>query len=317
MEQDSSAIEYRELQRADLPSFEQVMLQGLGAWEQATGLGQVSMVQFQSFRNRGIWALFAFMRAMGRVPIRIFVGVNRGQVLGTASVLFLPNYAYIAGVVTDSAVRGRGIATQLLERTHALAKQKGKPWSALDVDSENESAIRVYRRLGYQERARFAWYVGPTPLASASSNHTVTEVPRSQMSEVAAWVDRNRPPAVRDPIPATGRRLSHFETITRLPRTPVGTWKLTSAGQTAAVVRGSFLPSVRTSYVILAAWDPGLTGDSLLSAVAPAVNWTRSLGATRMVVAVSEPLDMWAPAMAAMGLQKVISSVLMVRASAP
>ncbi len=317
MERDSSAIEYRELRRADLPSFEKVVLQGLGTWEQATGLGQVSVAQILSFRHRGIWALFTFMRALGRVPIRIFVGVNRGQVLGTASVLSLPDTGYVVGVATDSAARGRGIATRLLEQTQLVSQRKGKSWLALDVDSENETAIRVYRRLGYKESARFGWYVGSTPVTSANPAGTATEVHRSQMREVAAWVDHNQLPAIHDAMPATGRRLSHFEIICRLPRTPARTWKLSSSGQITAVVQGSYLPTVRTGYVIPVAWDSALPGDSLLSLVTPVIDWIRSLGAKRTVVVVSDPPGAWEPVMAVLGLPMVVSSTLMVRPSAP
>lgn len=185
----------------------------------------------------------------------------------------------------------------------------------LDVDSENATAIRVYRRLGYEERAKFRWYVGLTPVASANSADSATEVPRSQMSEVAVWVDRSRPPAIRDPMPATSRRLSHFEIITRLPRAPTRMWRLSSSGQTTAVVRGSYLPAVRTGYVIPAAWDPALSGESLLSLVTPVVNWILSLGATRTVVVVSDPPGEWEPVMDALGLPMTVSSTLMVSSS--
>jgi len=293
------------------------MPQGLGAWEQATGLDQVSVAQFQSLRHRSIWTFFAFMRALDRAPIRFFVAVDRGEVLGTASVLLLPNVGYIVGVVTDSAVRGRGIATHLLEQTHLVAQRKGKSWLALDVDSENVTAIRVYRRLGYEARARFGWYAGATPTMGADSSGAATEVQRSQMSEVAAWVDRSRPPAIRDPMPATGRRLSHFEIFFRMPRTPTRTWRLSTSGQTTAVVRGSYLPTVRTGYLIPAAWDSALPADSLLSLVTQVVSWVRSLGATRTVVVVSDPPGAWEQAIAALGLPKVVSSTLMVRSLQP
>jgi len=316
MERDPSVIEYHELRRADFPSFEKVMLQSVGALERATGLDQFGLAQLQQLHHRGIWTLFTFMRALGRAPIRIFVGVDRGQVLGTASVLLLPNAGYIVGVATDSPTRGRGIATHLLEQTRILAQRKDKSWLLLDVESENETAIRVYRRLGYEGRARFGWYVGSTPTMSTNPAGTAMEVNRSEMSEVAAWVDHNRPPTIRDPMPTTSRRLSHFEIMLRMPRTPARTWKLSSSGQTTAVVRGSYLPTVRTGYVIPAAWNPALSGDSLLSLVTPAVSWIRSLGATRTVVVVSDPPGAWEPAMAALGLPRVVSSTLMVRPSA-
>lgn len=256
------------------------------------------------------------MRTVGRAPIQVFVGADQGQVLGTASLMLLPNAGYVFGVATDSVARGRGIASHLTELTHLAAQRKGKPWVALDVESENETAIRVYRRLRYEEKARFDWHVGPTPTISDSAQN-VTEVPKSQMKEVASWVNLNQLPAVRDVLTATGQTLSHHETITRLPNTPPAkTWKLSSSGRTIGVVRGAYLPVIKTGFVIPAAWDPALFGDFLRLLVTPAINWFRSLGATRTVVVVPDPPGAWEQALAALGLPKAVSTTLMTRRSA-
>jgi hypothetical protein len=188
---------------------------------------------------------------------------------------------------------------------------------ALDVDSDNETAIRVYRKLGYEERARFNWHVGPTPTATARSAGIATEVPRSKMKEVAAWVNLHQPPTLRDPLPVTAKMFSPQENIANLPNTKKKTWSLSSSGQTTAVVRGFYLSMIKTVFVIPAGWDSAITGDSLLSLVAPVVDWARSLGVTRTVIVAPEPPGAWESAMFSLGLPKAASTMLMVRPSAP
>ena len=316
MTADSSAIEYRELQRADLPSFEKVVLQGLGALERATGLDQTSLTQIQSLRRWGIWALLTLLRALGQAPIRVFVAIERGEVVATASVLLLSETGYVAAVATDSAARGRGIATHLLEQARTLTHRKGRAWLALDVEAQNETAIRVYRRLGYAETARFGWYVGSTPSAGAPIEGTATEVPRSKRAELAAWVDRLRPPAIHDPLPATARRLSHLEISFGTPQTRVKTWRLSGGGEIVGVVRAIYSPKTQTGFVIPAGWDPAASGTALRDLVTPAVTWLQTLGTPRTVVVVPDPPGTWEPVLAALGLPKAVSTTLMVRSSA-
>jgi GNAT superfamily N-acetyltransferase len=315
MSSSPSAIEYHELRRADLASFDDVMLQGLGELERTTGLDQVAITQFRVLHRVPIWALFTFLRAMGRPPIRIFVGVDQNRVLGTASLVLLQKAGYILGVATDSSARGRGIATALLERLSLEAQGKGRPWVALDVESENETALRVYRRLGFEERARFSWYVGPSTAPSIDSSGNVTVVPRSQIREVAAWVDRNLSPAIREPLPATPRRFSHLELMARAPGSSVKTWQLSSSNKTRAVVRGFYVPIVRTCYALPVACDPTLSGESLLALVASAVSWARPLGAARTVATVPDPAGELESVMATLGLRRAVSTALMVRPS--
>jgi ribosomal protein S18 acetylase RimI-like enzyme len=310
-----SAIEYRELRRADLASFDDVMLQGLGELERATGLDQLATTQFKALHRVPIWALFAFLRAIGRPPIRIFVGADQNRVLGIASLVLLQKAGYILGVATDSSARGRGIATTLLERLSLEARRNGRPWVALDVESDNETALRVYKRLGFEERAKFGWYVGPSTAPSIDPSGTVAKVPRSQIREVAAWVDSNLSPAIREPLPATPRRFSHLELMTRAPGSLSKTWQLSSFNKTRAVVRGFYVPAVKTCYALPVICDPALTSESLLALLASAVGWARSLGAARTVATVSDPAGELESVMATLGLRRAVSTALMIRPS--
>jgi hypothetical protein len=190
---------------------------------------------------------------------------------------------------------------------------QGRRWTALDVDTDNETAIRVYRKLGYEEKARFNWHVGPTPRAVTHSVDMVTEVSRSKMKEMAAWVNLHQSEALHEPLPATAKMLSHHENIAQMPNTQTKTWSLSSSGQTTAVVRVCFLPIIETVFVIPAAWDYAISADSLLSLVAPALDWARTLGATRTEVVVPDRPGAWEKATDLIGLPQVVSTILMIR----
>jgi ribosomal protein S18 acetylase RimI-like enzyme len=62
----------------------------------------------------------------------------------------LPGELYIDTVCIDPAFRGKGIGTQLFTFTEELAKQKGYAKLALNVETQKESATRLYKRLGYE-----------------------------------------------------------------------------------------------------------------------------------------------------------------------
>jgi len=310
-----SGIEYRELRWADFPSWQRLMPQAPGAFERATGFDQTMDAMYSYLHRRGLWTLLAIMRAMGRPPLSFFVAVSQGRVLGNAMLVLLPKTGYIFAVVTDSANRNRGIASHILEETHRATRDKGRPWVALDVEPDNETALRLYRKLGFEERARSNWYVGPTPAAVTRSGDVATEVPRSKMKEVAAWVNIHQPPAIHELLPATAKMLHYGENVTQLPNTQTKTWSLTSSGKTTAVVRGAYLPMIKTVIAIPAGWDSAISSESLLSLVAPVVDWARSLEATRTEVVVPDPPGAWEQAMTTLGLPKLVSTMLMVRPS--
>ncbi len=54
-------------------------------------------------------------------------------------------------LAVDDAFRGQGIGTLLLARAEAKARSTGKRFLTLDVISENEGAIRLYERVGFEK----------------------------------------------------------------------------------------------------------------------------------------------------------------------
>jgi GNAT superfamily N-acetyltransferase len=308
----SAGLRVRGLRRRDLPSFEKVLLQGVGALERGIGLAETAAEMSRSLRRPLVWALFTLLRALGRT-IRIFVAVDSTGVRGTASVILYPRAGVVVGVATDAAARGHGIATRLMEEVRRLAERKRRAGLLLDVETDNEPALRLYRRLGYAERARFAWYTGPTPESTPENGDGIAEVPRASLATVAAWVDQHRSSGLAQLLPATPRRLSHLELLFRMPRSSSRTWELTTSKGRAGVVRGYYSPGNQTGYVLPAAWDPELPLEALRSLAAAAISWADGLGAVRSVVVVPDGESLWAATLEGLGLSPVVTTLTMVR----
>ena len=81
-------------------------------------------------------------------------------VLGNVIVLFRRNSgsAHIYSLTVDPAHRGRGIGRLLLRRAEEAAVARGLGTMQLEVRSDNDSAIRLYRGGGYQPSGVKAGY---------------------------------------------------------------------------------------------------------------------------------------------------------------
>lgn len=83
------------------------------------------------------------------------LGVLRGLlaflILNNSSpVKLLPNEMYIAVLVVDDSMRGKGIGTLLMQAAFEVAQQDKIHVVVLDVTDSNTSALRLYERLGFK-----------------------------------------------------------------------------------------------------------------------------------------------------------------------
>lgn len=103
------------------------------------------------------------LEALLRDPQRpVFVAAEEGQVLGYAfcihrhydgtGVSTCRKELYVDDVCVEERCRGRGIATALLERVYAYARESGCAFVTLNVWSGNESARRFYEHMGMTPR---------------------------------------------------------------------------------------------------------------------------------------------------------------------
>ena len=77
--------------------------------------------------------------------------------LGLAS-----GWAGLGAVWTDPAYRGRGLAAHLTARLADLARGEGVLMMHLQVEHDNEPALRLYRRLGFDTHSAYAYLTQPT-----------------------------------------------------------------------------------------------------------------------------------------------------------
>jgi ribosomal protein S18 acetylase RimI-like enzyme len=114
-------------------------------------LDLVSRTQPGPFRKRTV--------ELGR-----YLGIRRdGALVAMAGErMRVPGYTEISAVCTDPAHRGQGLAARLIRAVATGARDRGDlPFLA--AVTENEAALRVYRRIGFTDRARVVFHVLQVP----------------------------------------------------------------------------------------------------------------------------------------------------------
>ncbi len=82
----------------------------------------------------------------------ILLAVLNNRIVGVAVIVntgfevFIPSY-HLAYIATDKKVKGRGIATQLLQKAIDLTERN----LSLHVEKENKNAIKLYEKMGFEK----------------------------------------------------------------------------------------------------------------------------------------------------------------------
>jgi ribosomal protein S18 acetylase RimI-like enzyme len=87
------------------------------------------------------------MRAAGRRHAKTLI--RRGRVQDRLIPPVPRDTMFVPGVVVVPDRRGQGVGTLLLGRVIAEAADQGLRAVALDVDADNEGAVRLYHRMGF------------------------------------------------------------------------------------------------------------------------------------------------------------------------
>jgi GNAT superfamily N-acetyltransferase len=133
------------------------------------------------------------------VPLSGIVWEENGSIVGNVS-LIVHNYkgrkiTLIANVATHPDYRRRGIGRALTERAMLQARQKGAQELWLQVREDNPTAIKIYRDLGFIERARRTTYQ-TTPhsfQASITNDITITNMKPQFWMLQRRWLTRAHP----------------------------------------------------------------------------------------------------------------------------
>ncbi len=90
---------------------------------------------------------------------RFFIATLQGQPVGSLGVVTPGQYPYIVafGVLPD--LRGRGYGRQMLEEVVSILLAEGTQRILIEVETENEHALSLYRSCGFQEITSFGYYL--------------------------------------------------------------------------------------------------------------------------------------------------------------
>ena len=309
-------LEFRTLRRADVPAYLPVILLGVGNLERSTGLDRGSESTLRMLSRRSVWWILAFLRAVGRPAVDIFVAADGERLVGTGTILWLPSAGYVAGMATRPEYRGRGIASRILALQRAAVARRGKAWIALDVESENSVAVRVYERAGYREAARFSWFARPGLPGDGALTPEVAPATRAEVAEVIGGLDAARSPEYRAALPASARMLSHIQILVSGRRVQHRTWVVSTASGSPFVVRAACDVNAQLGAYFLLPGRSVPTSEEVERALTPATAWLRGLAPTRSFAVVPEPVGQVGPALEKFGFRFAVASLTMVRPSA-
>lgn len=94
------------------------------------------------------------------------LGLRAGDAAGTAPIALArlgigAGWGGLGAVWTDPAYRGRGLAAHLTARLAVALREEGVSLLHLQVEHDNETAIRLYRRLGFVVHSSYAYLTSP------------------------------------------------------------------------------------------------------------------------------------------------------------
>jgi GNAT superfamily N-acetyltransferase len=116
-------------------------------------------------------------------PDGCFVAEWDGVPAGTTTTSIFGPVAWIAMVLVDEVLRGRGIATALLDRALEFLDRRGVPSIRLDATPLGRP---LYERLGFAEQFRLARYEGTLPATLAPDAQSVAVVAAEEWPALAA-----------------------------------------------------------------------------------------------------------------------------------
>jgi ribosomal protein S18 acetylase RimI-like enzyme len=301
------------MRRSDFAAYRDVSRLAMGAFDRSTGLYESSDAALLQLSHRSVWFVLALARLFRRPLVDIVVATRGAELVGTATLLWLPRTAYVTGVATKPEMRGRGVASRLLARHAEEARRLHRAWMALDVESENETAIRVYRRAGYRETARSTWFTrSDLPPKEAPDPPTVLPVGAADWKALAARLDASRPDDYREAFPAGKRIVDHNEYVVRTGRSEVEAWKRELPGGSVAALRACFVTGARRAVYLPMSTDSNVSPEVFLGLIDTATEWFRSRGPALVLAVVSEPRGPAGVALEQRGFAPAVTSIAMI-----
>jgi [ribosomal protein S18]-alanine N-acetyltransferase len=132
-----------------------VTLEPMRWWD----LADVVAAEHEVFAGQDPWSAEQFWAELAGVPVsRHYLVARDGPVLGYAGLAIGPDSADVMTLAVVPASRRRGLASRLLEAMLGEAVRRRVTEVLLEVRADNDPALELYRRLGFEQVARRRGY---------------------------------------------------------------------------------------------------------------------------------------------------------------
>lgn len=109
------------------------------------------------------WTPEMFWDELAQGPSRTYVVAEEdGAIVGYAGLAAMPDEAYVQTIAVAPSHQRRGLGAELLTLLMDDAKRRGLPRTGLEVRIDNEPAIRLYERFGFEAIAVRKRYYQPS-----------------------------------------------------------------------------------------------------------------------------------------------------------
>ncbi|MGC2289754.1 MAG: GNAT family N-acetyltransferase [Thermoplasmata archaeon] len=270
-------------------------------------------------------AIATVLRQTERPLVRFLVGLSRlfgrpvfavilvdldGHVAGTTLLNFTPDAGYLSGIVVDAPVRHQGHAQSMLRSAEDLCRRYRRRNAVLDVTADNDPALRLYGRWGYQPLRDSHWISRPfgpeaPPLPPLTGAVRVRPFRPSDAPALAQADNALMPPEVR----AVLRR---HPTDFRVPavarsvlQTDLESWVVDLDGRPAGFLRASVSRLMEAANLSSPLFRGDVPEPVMHDMLVTALQWIERRKVPRVVMEVADHQSRARPVLDALGFSEV------------
>ncbi|MGA7860536.1 MAG: GNAT family N-acetyltransferase [Thermoplasmata archaeon] len=245
-------------------------------------------------KTEGLGVRFALglARLFGRPIFIVLVADVGGQVMGTTLLNFTPETAYVSQVVVDTSVRRQGHAQAMLRACDDLCRKYHRPYVVLDVLSQNDPAIRLYKRWGYQPLRDQVWLartLGPeAPLPAPGDTTRVRPFTTNDGPRLAELDNALMSPEVRKILPRHRGDFHVPRTVRRNLESDMEAWVAEINGRPVGFLRSTVSRLMQAANLSSPLFGGDVPAPVARDLLLTALRWAESQKAPRVLTEVPE-----------------------------